>query len=647
MDEEQQENTQAEQDKSKPRHLLVIICSIAAVLAAVLVFLTISGNEGEGEAGPDGKWGRVSKRGKSTLWGTDDGARPGRGKKRRRSPARSGGQSPEDGYAHPDEGTHAEPSDSGASPGVITPAGTSPDTGGQGQEGTRAGMPSEPAPGDEEKTPQSSSAPDKPATPAKPEITVHTELREGFSTSLRAGKKLLVVWVLDSSLSMLDDYKEMKEKISEFYRLEDLKSADDLRMAVIAFSHNAYILLRPTSDMEKIKKAFDSVPPGTGEEFPMAAIAASVESLTDWGSRERILVLMTDERGLDEDRCESVGKLLKRKRVKFFSMTPQSRFLVESRHVVSSDPRYSVSCEEVGLEDVIKARITSWAVSPLTPVKQNHNFPGLAARGRNLFLPYLEIPSGTSWYAFEHLAKVTGGKCFYLEEKTGYKKESLAPYLPIYDSYKSALEKAQKSLSVRAVRALIAAWRKIYVGPLFVILPREASLTAKTEADQYRDLCERGIKDMLAAREKISARLQEGRIEEDSEPRRWRADLDLVIAQLRVASFHLGQYSFALKEWWEKGRKQFACVYMRPIPALHTTAETTASGTIRGGEAEREAFTKAHKELDRVVGRHPGTPWAKTALALKNMWTMEIQEFDPTFTGSSGGGGVPKPPGKQ
>ncbi|MHC4663268.1 MAG: hypothetical protein ACYS8W_16525, partial [Planctomycetota bacterium] len=72
--------------------------------------------------------------------------------------------------------------------------------------------------------PEPETAPE-PGTEEKKEPTreqgggVHTALADGFSSRLLTGR-LLVVWLLDSSISMHDDYRMMKEKIDYFYQVE-------------------------------------------------------------------------------------------------------------------------------------------------------------------------------------------------------------------------------------------------------------------------------------------------------------------------------------------------------------------------------------------------------------------------------------------
>ncbi len=481
-----------------------------------------------------------------------------------------------------------------------------------------------------------SGAPEKHREAPKPDIPVHTELREGFTTKLRTGK-LLVIWVLDSSLSMLDDYGRMKEKIDYFYEVEGLKSVDDMRMAVVIFSKKAAFLLKPTSKKGLIRKAFDNVPPGSGEEYPMAAVAAAVR-LTNSYRRDRIIVLMTDERGLDNDSCDSVGKLLKRKNITFFAVTPQSRFLVESRYVHSANPKFSICREEVGLEDPVKTRLTSWAVSPLTP-----------GNSKNLIIPYLEIPAGTSFYACEHLASVTGGKCIYLEEGLNYDKAAMKPYLPDYSSYASVLKNAKRSNAARALEALIRNWNRTRVfnrWPLRSVMPKELAITAKVEAVRYRAFCESQLKNLSVVREKIISRKAQEKARKTPEPLRRMADLDLAIAQLRVASFHLGQYIGAIELWWNENKPPFGWgrVCRRELPVSFTTTSLSDDSCMLGGKEELAAHNLALRELDGVISRHPGTPWSQAAWELKKMWTIEIIGFVPRFGGA---GGVPGGPGKQ
>jgi len=482
--------------------------------------------------------------------------------------------------------------------------------------------------------------PPPPTTPPKREAEkktrsadwVHTQLRDGFHTRLKTGR-LLVVWLLDGSISMHDDYQKMKKKIDYFYNVEGLKSVDDMKMAVIVFSDRASLFLKPTSDVGKIKRAFDSVPAGSGDEMPMNAVIQAVKA-TSKSKRDILIVLMTDEKGQDSDRCEAVGRLLKSRDITLFAVTPRSRFLVESRYVqtVSNRGERSVGSEDVGLEDVFRNRITSWAVSPDTPFK--NYFPGRKALA-NLIVPYLEIPAAAGWFAFEHLIRASGGKYVYFGNSTDAVENRMVPYLPDYASLSAARSKASRSVAAQALKKLVEDWDQEYKFPLYSVLSKGVVFRARNEARKHREFCNQKISELSILRKRIKSNKKLVK----TEPLRWLADLDLAIAQLRVASFHLGQYALAADYWTDKnnpesrrpGGKIFKIMLKVPGTTISDADLQALARSIMGGKSGLDEYMAALKELNNIVDTHKGTPWALAAEELKKMWSIKIIGYTPRF----------------
>ncbi|MHC4663521.1 MAG: hypothetical protein ACYS8W_17820, partial [Planctomycetota bacterium] len=334
---------------------------------------------------------------------------------------------------------------------------------------------------------------------------------------------------------------------------------------------------------------------------------------------------------------------LKKKNITLFAVTPRSRFLIESRFVKSISDG-SAGLEDVGLEDVFAHRITSWTASKDTPYI---NYFPRRARHTNLIVPYIEIPAAYGWYAVEHLVNVTDGRYVYFEEVTEYDNASTAPYMPDFAAIKDETSKANRSPIVRELRKLVEAWNKSYTPPIYDVLSKEIVLKAKNEALKHREFIDGKTGTLSALRKKLKSSKKLSA----SEPLRWQADLDLAIAQLRVASFHLGQYVLAAENWTDSENPQSkfpgGLIFKQLLDA---PGKTVSEGDLKklavelhGGKNELNAYMFALKECNHVIDTHPGTPWAKAAEELRKMWTIRIVGYTPKF----GPGGAKREPGKK
>ena len=221
--------------------------------------------------------------------------------------------------------------------------------------------------------------------------------------------RTLVVWAFDASGSLQAERQRLAKHINTVYthinQLDESRLSDDngLLSMVVAFGHDHQALLsKPTADRSEIIEAINNVPLDvTGNETTFATVADIVQH---WGrykdlhnqAYRTMVIVVTDEKGDDEERLEDAVSLAQRAKVPVYVLGSQAVFGRTKGYMDYTDPKtkhvfrgaeVDQGPESVALEQI---RLPFWY------------------GGRQ----YEMVEAGFGPYALSRLASATGGIYF-------------------------------------------------------------------------------------------------------------------------------------------------------------------------------------------------------------------------------------------
>jgi len=457
---------------------------------------------------------------------------------------------------------------------------------------------------------------------------------------LMRSDKVLAVWMFDESGSMKDDQEELKGRLHRVYeelklveedaaKLNGRKSGrsrnkDVLLTAVTSFGAEFHVHTpKPTSDPRLIMQAMNRIPiDRTGKENMCTAIQAAMKKYGKMArGRKVVVIVVSDESGDDgdpylppgADQIENALAVLKTHRSPIYILGRESVFGNFFAYVKWRHPQTG---------HVHKLPIRR---GPEAPSAEQLLYDGFRRR-------FDSHMSGFGPYEQVRLARDSGGIFFQLpheeENLNDFKKKQFAAltmreYLPNLDSRRVYIGEVSKSKFRVAIRTAIA-----LLNPLnpqnqgleipeiehFPVNPLQSTTKVLTRLQQISKV----LQVMAVAHQKLNA-VQALR---DAEPSlRWRANYDLMSAQLMAYRVRLFEYGIALGQfgknmprlippknpphnYWEirHGSDKLLMPDAQQEKALGVTAEQLRS-------YHREAL----QQLASVREAHEGTPWAMRA----------------------------------
>ncbi len=465
-------------------------------------------------------------------------------------------------------------------------------------------------------------------------------------------EKVLAVWMFDESESMKDDQEELKGRLHRVYEELKLVEADAAKLnrknstrasnddvlltAVTSFGASFHVHTpKPTSDSRQIMQAIDRIPiDRTGKENMCLAIQAAMKKYGKMARGRKVaLIVVSDESGDDgdpyiapaADQIENALAALKSHRSPIYILGRESVFGNFYAYVRWRHPQTG---------HVHKLPIRR---GPEAPSAEQLLYDGFRRR-------FDSHMSGFGPYEQVRLARDSGGIFFQLpheeENLNDFKQKQFASlrlreYLPNLDSRRVYIGDVSKSNFRVAIRTAIA-----LLNPLnpqntgleipeiehFVVDPVQSTSRVLARLQQIS----RVLQVMATAHQKLAA----VRSLRDAEPSlRWRANYDLMNAQLMAYRVRLFEYGIALGQFgknmprlipaktpphnrWEirHGSNKLLMPDAQQEKALGVTAEQLRS-------YHREAL----QQLASVRETHQGTPWAMRA-----QWE-EGRRFGATF----------------
>jgi len=407
---------------------------------------------------------------------------------------------------------------------------------------------------------------------------------------------VLVVWLMDASISLADDREAVADRLERVYR--EIDQFDNLRddallSAVVSYGKTAQDLVAPTSDGASVVKAIRNVPvDDSGIENVFQAVEASIKQyrvhIRD--GRKMMIIVWTDESGDDVAMLEDTVQMCQRLAVPVFTVGPSSMF---GREIGT----HSYTLPENG--KVYQLPVTR-GPDTLRPERMRAPFwfggPQLA-----------NLRAGVAPYALTRLSRESGGAYFINDreaDRAPFALGTMRNYMPDYSSPQEYMAHVRGSRLRQAVLQAVDATleRPLKGTPELQFAPTGANFQQQLrEAQQTvayntliltRALSFFGDKGMEAAYQSESSAC-------------WRAWYDLTYGRLLAMQVRCNEYNWTCAEMKGKG-SEF-------VDKQSNRWRFKPSTRITSGTATERATAEAIRLLERCVSNNPGTPWEQLA----------------------------------
>jgi tetratricopeptide (TPR) repeat protein len=443
-------------------------------------------------------------------------------------------------------------------------------------------------------------------------------------------EKCHVVWLFDESESMKDDQQELKGRFNRVYEELKLvekdaqlsqefkkrkeKVSDVLLTSIVSFGADYHVhTQQPTSDNEKIVAAIERIPVDkTGKENTCAALSKVFKQFgTNGRGRKLVVILVSDESGDDGENVETALQEAKSNKASIFVMGREAVFGSLYAHVRWIQP-------VTGTLHYLPIRR-----GPETPFAENLQWDGFRRR-RDAQM------SGFGPYEQVRLARDTGGIFFQLpNEETDIndldnrKLDNLdnREYLPNIGSrreYQQERDRSPFRKAVWDVISLLNPYEERFKGmeipdyEYFVLDWNQSSAAVIRRLQQ--------ITGMLGALGEAQKHLDAVRSLREKEPSlRWRANYDMIYAQIFAYRVRLAEFAIALEQFGKtmpqriKDKKSNHWSIRTGAPELVFPDADQAKRLKITKEDVEGYYAKAQELLKKIIEDHPNTAWARRA----------------------------------
>ncbi len=414
--------------------------------------------------------------------------------------------------------------------------------------------------------------------------------------------RTLVVWAFDSSGSLQAERKRLGKHIDTVYthinQLDDSRLSDDngLLTMVVSFGHDHRALLpKPTAERSEIIDAIDSVPlDATGIETTFATVADIVQH---WGryknvhnqSYRTMIIVVTDEKGDDEERLEDAVTLAQKAKVPVYVLGSQAVFGRTKGRMDYTDPKtkrvyrnaeVDQGPESVALEQI---RLPFWYGGP----------------------QYDIVEAGFGPYALSRLASTTGGIYFvtrFDSRRMGFDPARMREYKPDWVPRHQYEKQVANSPFKQAILTAAQITQQQLPGMPSLFFPPADSPEFKESMAVNQGVAERTAYTVEEALAPITTVFK---LRDRETSRRWQAHYDLMRGRLLAMKVRCYEYNWA-------------CARMKKDPQKFSSSKFNAwrlvpDREIQYSEKAAVAGQEAQSLLRRVIEDHPATPWALLA----------------------------------
>ncbi|MCH8829831.1 MAG: VWA domain-containing protein, partial [Planctomycetes bacterium] len=463
--------------------------------------------------------------------------------------------------------------------------------------------------------------------------------------------KLLVVWLFDESNSMKDDQKEIKEQLATVY--QQLKIVDTqaekigikkkvrrgtdkkksllsqiMLTSICSFGKFYHVETsyrnkpKPTSELKEIFDAIDRIPiDKTGAENMCAAVMQAINQhkrMAARAKRKLVLIIVSDESG-DDGAGNTIDLVIR-----------QAKMLKSPIYVLGRESVFGSLYAHVNWQQPETGR---WFYLPIrrgpeTPFAELLQYDGFRRR-------YDSHMSGFGPYEQVRLAAETGGIFFQLPHEQAdlndfddikYKSYALREYFPdLSTRSKYALERDRSPFrqAIWKVIGLLDPYNKNNKG-LELPDPRYQSFSLQSAKTLPR-LLRRGkqITNLIVVMQRAIQLLEKVRpLRAKERSVRWRANYDLISAQLKWYQLRLFEYGIGMDQFVRTGiplrllkNPKHNRFVIRENGRNLVLPDALNQKRFRiSGEELKARQQMALKELAEVQKKHPETPWASRAV---------------------------------
>lgn len=441
--------------------------------------------------------------------------------------------------------------------------------------------------------------------------------------------ELLVVWMFDASISLVDDRQRVAVELGRFIEKLIAQEADDSPLCMqvaVAFSGNAWELVAPTRPTRKIVDAVRSVPVDTsGVENVLGAVEWAVRRYGKRWKQAMKIVVWTDESGDDLGRLERTIAVCRQRQASVSVVGPSAilgrrqgthswmhaptgevLFLPVNRGSESFLP------QRLRLPYWFKTKVPHWSASPRRgAIAQNHSgqdFPAWYGGDQ------LEgLVSGFGPYGLVRLAVETGGTYTILDrpaDRGPFRLDVMRPYLP---DYRSA-DEITEELKYHPLRQAVVAAAALTLQDSN-LQPPETNFFGRSARYDSPAGFRRNLKDSVdrqqaAARHIVETAEQalaefgpeglEDLYGAERSPR-WKAWYDLTRGRLLAVQVRCVEYAYARGLLWQSLEPNTNYASFQP------------AGELRCGPITQPLADEARRLLERCLRDNPNTPWAYLA----------------------------------
>lgn len=451
---------------------------------------------------------------------------------------------------------------------------------------------------------------------------------------LLRSEKLLVVWMFDESESMKDDQEQIKKRIRRVYeelRLVETdvravgskKKLDDILLtAITSFGEMPHKQTQePTGNPDDLMAAIEKIPiEKNGTENLFSAIIQVVKEYRPMASRAKrklVLVVVSDESGDDGHLVEEALK--------------EARIADAPIYILGREAVFGSLYAHVHWTQPITNRTFYLPVrrGPETPFAELLQYGGFRRR-RDAQM------SGFGPYEQVRLCKMTNGIFFQLPgeqedlvDLAARQDEMLThrEYLPDLNSRGNYQEDRDKSEFRKAIWDVI-----VMLNPydpnakgLEIPDPVESYERFDTDPASYGPTVQQRlqqVKTIIAVMQQARRHLGRVRDQRDAEPsKRWRANYDLISAQLLWYQVRLFEYAIGLEQFARKGipakvqqNPKLNRWYIQEDPSEFIMPDALQQKLLGVTPEElQKVYDQAVAALEKVKADHPNTPWASRA----------------------------------
>jgi hypothetical protein len=465
-----------------------------------------------------------------------------------------------------------------------------------------------------------------------------------------------VVWLFDESDSMKDDQVQIRQKFDKIYvelgiqikSDEKLKrDAEVLWTTILSYGENVHpITSKPTSDINEIRAAINRI--GIDESGKENMCNALTQTLDKYGptarraKRKLVIILVTDESGGDGARVEDVIDRAKRFNAPIFVMGREAVFGYPYARIRWKDPKYGLN----HWLQIDRGPETAWP-----ECLQWNGF-----RGR-----WDAHPSGFGPFEQVRMAKETGGIYFMLpgeeenlvgraaQDKRKFDFQEMREYQPDLES-RRVYEGARKKSKFRTQIWNVIKVLNPHLDDKLNIKHRHYAIDPVEFRKQGGEQFQRTWRAMNLSSQGLAMLEEVKPLRAEESSQRWRANYDLITAQLLSYRVRLFQFLLALDQHVASPPKLKDIkhnkwhIIFRQKMVEPDSEQFTRIKQLYKLKIEREEFLQELKEQQSrsrklyqfVVAEHPGTPWARRAESeLRTGYGITFGSYfwDPRYTG--------------